>query len=67
VVTGEAINQANVFALLCDEEALGYATTQAWAAPAPFNAAGGYTTTWLHETQRCWNDHTEKGVVFLLD
>lgn len=64
--TGSAVNQANVFGVLFDEEALGYATTQQWATPAPFNARGGYTTTWLHETQRLWNDHTEKGVIFLL-
>lgn len=64
--TGAAVEQAGVFGVLFDEEALGYATTQQWATPAPFNARGGYTTTWLHETQRLWNDHTEKGVVFLL-
>ena len=66
VVTGSAVNQANVFGVLFDEEALGYATTQQWSSPAPFNARGGYTTIWLHETQRLWNDHSEKGVVFLL-
>lgn len=55
-----------VLAYLFDEEALGYATLQQWAAPAPFNAAGGYTNTWLHETQRLYNDHTEKSVVFVL-
>lgn len=55
-----------VLAYLFDEEALGYATMQQWAAPAPFNAAGGYTNTWLHETQRLYNDHTEKSAVFLL-
>lgn len=64
--TGAAVEQAGVFGVLFDEEALGYAATQQWATPAPFNARGGYTTTWLHETQRLWNDHTEKGVVFLL-
>lgn len=64
--TGGAVSQAGVFGVLFDEEALGYATTQQWATPAPFNARGGYTTTWLHETQRLWNDHTEKGVIFLL-
>lgn len=57
---------ALVLAYLFDEEALGYATLQQWAAPAPFNAAGGYTNTWLHETQRLYNDHTEKSVAFTL-
>ena len=67
VVTGNAVSQSGVFGVLFDEEALGYATTQQWSSPAPFNARGGYTSIWLHETQRLWNDHTEKGVVFLLD
>lgn len=65
--TGAAVSKSGVFGVLFDEEALGYATMQQWATPAPFNARGGYTTTWLHETQRLWNDHTEKGVVFLLE
>lgn len=67
VVTGSPVAQSNVFGVLFDEEALGYATTQQWSSPAPFNARGGYTSIWLHETQRLWNDHTEKGIVFLLD
>ena len=49
-----------------DEEALGYATVNAWTAPAPFNARGGYVTNWLHETQKTYNDHTEKSVIFTL-
>lgn len=67
VTAGSAISQSGVFGVLFDEEALGYATTQQWSSPAPFNARGGYTSIWLHETQRLWNDHSEKGVVFLLD
>lgn len=55
-----------VLAYLHDEEALGYATVNSWTAPAPFNARGGYVTNWLHETQRTYNDHTEKSVVFTL-
>lgn len=66
LVTHTLENPALVLAYLFDEEALGYATLQQWAAPAPFNAAGGYTNTWLHETQRLYNDHTEKSVVFTL-
>lgn len=66
-ITGSAVSQANIFGVIFDEEALGYAVTQQWSSPAPFNARGGYTSIWLHETQRLWNDHSEKGVVFLLD
>lgn len=66
VVMDEAANIGPVLAYLHDEEALGYATVNAWTAPAPFNARGGYVTNWLHETQKTYNDHTEKSVIFTL-
>ena len=55
-----------VLAYLHDEEALGYATVNSWTAPAPFNSRGGYVTNWMHETQRTYNDHTEKSIIFTL-
>ena len=61
-----AVTAGPVLAYLHDEEALGYATVNAWTAPAPFNARGGYVTNWLHETQKTYNDHTEKSVIFTL-
>ena len=67
VVTGSPVSQSGIFAVLFDEEALGYATTQQWSAPTPLQARVGMSNIWLHETQRLWNDHSEKGVVFLLD
>lgn len=66
-IASAKVERAGIFAVLFDREALGYAPTQSWSQPAPFNARGGYTTFWVHETERVWNDHTEKGVVFLLD
>lgn len=68
LVTPEvAIEKSGIFGIIFDEEALGYTTMQQWANPAPFNARGGYTTMWIHETQRSWSDLTEKAVVLLLD
>jgi hypothetical protein len=65
--TGSAVSQANVFGVLFDEEAMGYATmNQRWE-PAPHNARGLYTTTWIHELLKTYQDTTEKGVIFLLD
>lgn len=61
------VEQAGIFGIIFDEEALGYTTMQQWASPAPFNARGGYTTMWIHETQCSWSDLTEKAVVLLLD
>lgn len=65
--TGEAVEQAGIYGVIFDRDALGYATLQQWSEATPFNARGGYTNIWFHETQRCFNDHTEKGVVLLLD
>ena len=67
VVTAETITQANIFGVIMDEEAAGWTPVNSWQAPAPFNARGGYTTVWMHETQRHWQDMTENAVVLLLD
>ena len=65
--TIQDVEQAGVFGVIMDEEALGFTTVNQWQAPAPFNARGGYTTVWIHETQRHWTDMTESGIVLLLD
>ena len=57
----------NVFAVLFDEEAIGYTVVNQWTATTPFNAVGGYSNTAWHYTDRYWNDFTENGVIFLLD
>lgn len=62
-----AVNNANVLGVIFDEEAVGYTVVNQWSAPAPFNAAGGYTNVYHHFTDRYWNDFTENGVVLLLD
>ena len=66
IATSDNTVSAGVIGVLFDEEALGYATTQSWQAPTPFNAAGGYWNMFVHETEKVYNDHTEKGVVFTL-
>lgn len=67
VNASEAVSQANVLGVLMDVEALGWTPVNQWQAPAPFNARGGYTTVWLHETQRHWTDLTENALILLLD
>lgn len=67
VKKGDAVNKAGIFGVITDAETMGYATTQQWSRPTPFNARGGYSNIWFHETTRNWNDNTEKGVVLLLD
>lgn len=67
VVTGTMSEGRPIVAVLFDDEALGYATTQAWQAPTPLNARGGYWNMFIHETEKVYNDHSEKGVVFTLE
>lgn len=65
--TDVTVEQGSIFGVIFDEETMGWTPINQWQAPAPFNARGGYTTVWLHETQRFWTDMTENGIVLLLD
>lgn len=65
--TGEALNKANIFGVMFDEEAAGYTVVNQWSAPTPFNVKGGYSNIFWHFTDRYWNDFTENGIVLLLD
>ena len=64
---GEAVEQAGIFGVIFDEEALGYAQVNNWAAVTPFNAKGGYWNTYDHVNFRAIMDMSEKGVLLLLD
>ena len=65
--TGDAVNKSGVFALLFDEDAMGWAMIHEKVIPTPVNARGEYRNMWYHMRLRCFSDNTEKGVVFLLD
>ena len=62
-----AITKTGVFALLFDEDAMGWAMIHEKVIPTPVNARGEYRNMWYHMRLRCFSDNTEKGVVFLLD
>lgn len=64
---GDAVEKAGVFALLFDEDAMGWAMIHQTVIPTPVNARGEYRNMWYHMRLRCFSDNTEKGVVFLLD
>lgn len=66
IVNAAAQNITNVFGVLFDEEAIMTQSVNEWSAPTPFNAAGGYTNTFWHASNRYLNDFTEKGVVLLV-
>lgn len=65
--TGEKVEQAGIFGVIFDEESLGYAQVNNWAAVTPFNAKGGYWNTYDHVNFRAIMDMSEKGVLLLLD
>lgn len=62
-----ALTQTGIFALLFDEDAMGWAMIHQNVIPTPVNARGEYRNMWYHMRLRCFSDNTEKGVVFLLD
>ena len=64
---GTAVNKSGVFALLFDEDAMGWAIIHQNVIPTPVNPRGEYRNMWYNMRLRCFSDNTEKGVVFLLD
>lgn len=67
VVTGTAQNKSGVFAVLFDEDAMGWARVHQTVLATPVNARGLYRNLFYHMRMRCFSDNTEKGVVFVLD
>lgn len=61
------VEQAGIFGVMHDRDALGYAAVNEWAAPTPFNTKGGYWNEHYHSTFKTVSDMTEKGIVLLLD
>ena len=64
---GSAVSKTGVFALLFDEDAMGWAMIHEKVIPTPVNGRGEYRNMWYHMRLRCFSDNCEKGVVFLLD
>lgn len=67
VKTGEAKEQAGIFGVIFDEDALGYAQVNAWNSFTPFNSKGGYWNDYDHVNFKTVMDMTEKGLLLLLD
>lgn len=67
VTSNEETEQAGIFGVLHDRDALGYAAVNDWNSVTPFNSKGGYWNEHYHSTFKTISDMTEKGVVLLLD
>lgn len=64
---GSAVTQANVFGVIFDDDAMGYALLDRRIVPTPVNASGLYRNLWVHCKQKVFMDNTEKAAVLLLD
>lgn len=62
-----AVNQANVFGVICDREAAGYTIVNQRTTSAAYNGKGEFQNFWLKFTDRYWNDFTENTVVLVMD
>ena len=60
------VNQANVFAVICDREAMGYSPILE-RVRAIYNPRGEYTNWFWKFNERTYRDESENFVVFLLD
>lgn len=64
---GAAVNQGDVFGIICDVEAAGYTICNQRTTSAAYNGKGEYQNFWMKWTDRYWNDYTENAVVLILD
>lgn len=62
-----AQNVENIFALLCDRDAMGVNFYDQSVEVSPYEAAGKYYNYWYHDAHRYYCDVTENAVLFLLD
>lgn len=67
IKAGSEVEQAGIFAVLHDRDALGYRSVYDRVRVTPINAAAEYYNEYYHSTFKTVSDMTEKGVVFLLD
>lgn len=63
----QAVTVSDIFAVMFDEEALGYTVMNEFSGPSPFNVAGKYSNIYWSWTSRYYNDFSEKGLIFILD
>ena len=62
-----AVTVENVFAFLCDRDALGITLFDESVLASPLNPKCQYYNVFYHRNTRWWNSYTENAVVFLLD
>ena len=63
----DTVTEDNIFALIFDREMMGMTVVNQWSAVTPFNAAGGYSNSYFHFSDRYYVDNFENACLFLLD
>ena len=67
VASPAAQHVTNIFALLCDRDAVGVNFYDQSVEVSPYEASGQYYNYWYHDAHRYYNDVTENAVLFLMD
>ena len=67
VANPTAQNVTDIFALLCDRDAMGVNFYDQSVEVSPYEASGQYYNYWYHDAHRYYCDVTENAVLFLLD
>lgn len=62
-----AVQNANVFGIIMDRDAIGYSIMNEHQNTTPMNARGEYWNTFFKWVHRYWMDNTENAVVLLLE
>lgn len=62
-----AVQNANVFGVIMDQDAIGYTIMNEHQNTTPMNARGEYWNTFFKWVHRYWMDNTENAVVLLLE
>jgi len=67
ITTGDPMTASNIFAFLCDRDALGITMFDESVLASPLNPKCQYYNVFYHRNIRWWNSFTENAAVFLLD
>lgn len=67
VEANSPVTVENIFGIMFDEDAAGYAYTDQEYVSTPINAGGLYYNLWLHARPKVFMDNTEKMILLLLE
>lgn len=66
ITDGASKQVENVIGILFDDDFMGLANINNWAAAEPYNSRYGFQNVWTHQTYRSIQDHTENALIITL-